>query len=150
MEREETEVQQPDEQQKILHQKIKAILTCLRVSSTRPTKITDKQQKARASWKTLKENLACAVEICRKDKMKEETARSTATNTRTSRATDKGKTPDYRQKRSWTKKPTGPEKLIKKRRERTTTATKNGMELQKWMQTVGEKNTELRRPKGIG
>ena len=48
------------------------------------------------------------------------------------------------------KKTTGPEKLIKKRRERTTKATKNGMELQKWMQTVGEENTELRRPKGIG
>ena len=82
--------------------------------------------------------------------MEEETARNTATTPRTRRATDKGNAPDYKQTRSWTRKSTGPEELIKKRRERTTTATKNGMELQKWMQTVGEKNTELRRPKGIG
>ena len=140
--------QQPEELQETL-QRINAVLTCLRVSSTRATTITDKQ-KARASWKTLRENLACAVEKYRKDTTKGEAARNTGTNARTSRATAKGNTPDYKQTRPWTKKTTGPEKLIKKRRERTTKATKNGMELQKWMQTVGEENTELRRPKGIG
>ena len=91
-----------------------------------------------------------AVEKYIKDTTKGEAARNTGTNARTSRATAKGNTPDYKQTRPWTKKTTGPEKLIKKRRERTTKATKNGMELQQWMQTVGEENTELRRPKGIG
>ena len=98
---------------------------------------------------TFRENLAGVIE-----KMKnitETEAKNTPANAKNSRATDKGKKPDYKQKRSYIKKTTRAEKLYHpKRRECTTQAAKNGMELQKWMQTVGEGNTELRKPEGIG
>ena len=120
--------------------------------STKETEWTTDQQKAqraRTNWNNLRENLAGVIE-----KMKnitETEAKNTPANARNSRATDKGKKPDYKQKRSYIKKTTRAEKLYHpKRRECTTQAAKNGMELQKWMQTVGEGNTELRKPKGIG
>ena len=55
------------------------------------------------------------------------------------------------QTRTYMKKTTAIDKLMgQKRRESTKQATQVGMELQRWIKTIGEDNKELRKPKGIG
>jgi hypothetical protein len=145
-------LEQPTEDEPTLLQKVDAILTCLRVSITRKTKETvavNSQQKAIGRWKRLGENLTCTVEKMKR--MEGTEAKTTSAKARNSRATDREEKPDYMQTRKYIKKTTAIEKPMgQKRRESTKQATQVGMELQRWMKTVGEQNMELWKPKGIG